>query len=135
MAKFLLAPSDHSDLARRIREAIGVGPEDEVECQTPQFERTDGKRILYFPQTAEQFDRLKTLDAELLREIGLQAWDSNGLWLFPCEWYDHIPDGYEVTDIFYKREPFQRGTTDNDMRFGALGFGIVAEFSALKGRL
>ena len=37
-----------------------------------------------------------------------------------------LPDGYEVTDIFWEVEPFKRGQTDDDMRFGVLSFGIVA---------
>ena len=44
--------------------------------------------------------------------------------LFPCEWYDVIPTGYMVTDIFGEAEPFIPGKTDDDKRFGCLSFGI-----------
>lgn len=128
MAKFLLKLGDTNPLAKQIRDAIGVGPYDEVEVQTPQFERTDGRRIVYLPNTTEQYDRLKTLKPDMLKELGLLPWDENGLWLFPGEWYDYIPNGYEVTvigDFPYTTELWERGKSDDDIRFGCLAYGIV----------
>ena len=125
MAEFLLDLGDTNEFAGRIRNAIGVGPYDKVICRAPQFERSDGRKIFYFPQTVEQYDRLKTLESDMLCELGLQKWDENGLWLFPSEWYGYIPEGYEIVDINYECELFEHGKTDNDIRFGALSFGIV----------
>lgn len=125
MPKFKLAFGDTSQLSAAIRTAIGVGPYDEVECVTPQFTRTDGRQIVYFPHTTIEFNRLKNLDKSTLKEMGLGAWDESGLMLFPGEWYHHIPEGYMVTDIFGKEEPFVPGKTDDDIRFGCLAVGIV----------
>lgn len=47
------------------------------------------------------------------------------IWLIPGEWYDYIPDGYLLTDICGRQEPFKRGKTDNDIRFGCLAYGIL----------
>ncbi len=38
------------------------------------------------------------------------------MWLFPGEWYDHIPEGHEVTDINYETENFVKGETFDDIR-------------------
>lgn len=158
-----------------------------MEIITPQFDRTDGKTIRWFPKCAADLDALKTASKAELREKGLGPWgeipdpeapaplaradvraamadgrplagdiaDALGgraatvgevcsllgigepdtgtkstergmLWLFPFEWYDHIPDGYMVTTISEHVEPFKRGETDNDKRFGCLAYGIVA---------
>ena len=71
---------------------------------------------------------LSTWSISDLKNIGLQAWDKddNGtLMLFPAEWYDSIPEGYQITDIFGVEELFIKGKTDNDKRYGALAYGIV----------
>lgn len=122
--QFKLKFGDESELAHAIRKAIGVGPYDEVDVQTPQFDRTDGKQIIEFPSTVEMFARLKTFSPEKLKEIGLQLWDENGLWLFPGEWYNFIPQGYEVTGISYRKEKFEKGVTDDDIMFGCLAYGL-----------
>jgi hypothetical protein len=44
--------------------------------------------------------------------------------LIPGEWYRLIPDGFMVTDIFGITEPFIKGETDDDIRFGCLSYGI-----------
>ena len=44
--------------------------------------------------------------------------------LFPYEWYDIIPDNFTVTGLYGEKFSFKRGITDNDMRFGCLGYGI-----------
>lgn len=94
----------------------------------PQFERTDGKTIDKFPQSAEEIDRLKTASKEELKALGLQLWDEESrLYLFPSDWYNYIPEGYMITDISGKVEAFQKGVTDDDIRFGALAYGIVVE--------
>lgn len=125
MSTFKLAFGDTSRLSAAIRTAIGVGPYDEVECVTPQFTRTDGKQIVYFPHTVLEFNRLKTLDKATLKEIGLGAWDESGLMLFPGEWYHHIPAGYMVTCIDGTESPWEPGVSDDDIRFGCLAYGII----------
>jgi hypothetical protein len=46
---------------------------------------------------------------------------------FPAEWYDHIPEGFEIVTINGAMKPFERGVTDDDRRFGLLAFGIVVK--------
>lgn len=51
--------------------------------------------------------------------------DDCDIWLFPHEWYDIIPDGFIVTGLHGEQYPFEKGKTDNDKRFGCLGYGIM----------
>lgn len=55
-----------------------------------------------------------------------------GLWLFPYQWYPHIPEGMELLDINGETELFKKGVTDDDMRFGVLAYGIVPDFEKRK---
>ena len=122
---------DAGGIAKQIREAIGVGDYEKVEVLLPQFDRTDGKKIVYKPSSAEELDKLKTAPKAVLLNLGLRMWDGHEdkqtwiHWIFPVEWYDAIPDGYIVTDIFGNDEPFMKGKTDDDRRYGALSFGFI----------
>ena len=117
---------DVSELAHRIREAIGVGDFETVEVSLPQFDRTDGRTISIAPPDAAWLDMLKKAPVSILTDLGLQCWDKI-LWLFPAEWYDYIPEGYEVVDINLGKELFRRGETDDDRRFGCLAYGILVK--------
>ena len=97
----------------------------DIEIITPQFDRTDGLLVTI----PDDFKELHLLSVETLVQIGCQRWnkpDKNGymLWLFPAEWYDHIPDGLQIMTISDNIETFQKGETDNDKRFGALAYGF-----------
>lgn len=46
-------------------------------------------------------------------------------YLIPNEWYEYIPDGFDLVCISGKAEKFKRGRTDNDIRFGCLAYGIM----------
>ena len=116
----------HPDFANQLMAAIGAKPGDPVCIVTPQFDRTDG---LVVPVPLMDFTKLPTLSAETLKAIGCKMWDDPDgdgrvLWLFPAEWYDHIPDGTEVIDITFETEKFKRGETDDDRRFGCLSYGF-----------
>lgn len=117
---------DVNDLARTIRQAIGVGDYDRVRVTLPQFDRTDGRKVCYLPSTVEEFDALKLLPDDILKDLGLQAWDKDH-WLYPVEWYDTIPEGYPVDDINDKTKAFEPGKTSNDRRFGCLAYGFKRE--------
>ena len=111
-----------------LRKAIGLEPGEQLEIVTPQFTRTDGLKIGYFPRTEREYDAIKAMSAENLKSIGCQIWDKeNGKthWLYPGEWYDHIPEGYEVTDIMGNTEAFAPGVTDDDIRYGCLAYGFI----------
>jgi len=118
---------DVNPLAAKIRKAIGAGPFEEVQVRTPQFDRADGKEITVFPKGAAFLDALKTAPRDILNDIGLRRWDEEEpvLYLFPCEWYDDIPEGYEIESISGRKEPFKKGKTSNDRRFGMLAYGIT----------
>lgn len=45
--------------------------------------------------------------------------------LIPGEWYNSIPEGFELYDICGHKELFKKGETDDDIRFGCLAYGII----------
>lgn len=115
-----------------LAEMLGPGPRT-VEVITPQFERTKEQPT---PSSAPDFSRLDELDATALREMGCERWNDPNEWydwphpgktlyMFPWEWYDHIPIGTHVVDIFGREESFIPGETDNDKRYGLLAFGVL----------
>lgn len=114
------------DFAEQLQEALGVQPGEAIQVMTPQFDRTDGLQV---PTPLIDFAKLPGLAEETLKQIGCQKWDEpeNGdvLWLYPAEWYEHIPDGTPIVSINGEREVFKRGETDDDRRFGALAFGFL----------
>ena len=115
------SPTFTSDLAA----IVGPGP---IEIVTPQFTRIDGLSISAPNLTPEEWQNLGGLPLERLRQMGFQMWDEdeNGVhWLFPGEWFQHIPEGLEVVFIDGEKEPFSKHTTDDDIRFGALSFGFI----------
>lgn len=117
------------DFVEQLRTALGVKPGETINFITPQFTRTDGRAITYFPRAVEEYAALPTYGGKTLSKLGCQKWERKGdtiLWLFPHEWYSVIPNGLKVTDIFWNDEAFERGKTDDDIRFGALSFGFKA---------
>lgn len=107
--------------------AIGLQPGEKLEILTPQFERVDGVQVPK-PVDFSDWENLSTQDDATLRALGFGIWekDEKGThWLFPKEWYDIIPNGMNVTDINGEVEPFVKGETDDDYRFGCLSFGFI----------
>jgi hypothetical protein len=47
--------------------------------------------------------------------------------LFPVEWFDVIPDGFNVIGLYGEQYQFNKFTADNDCRFGCLGYGILVD--------
>ena len=117
---------DDPNFADKLASAIGLQPGEAVTFRTPQFEREDGIQPASNP--AELFGVMSSLSKETLLQIGMRQWGEHGLWLFPYQWYDHIPAGMELMCIDGSTEPFERGVTDDDMRFGVLAYGIVPDF-------
>ena len=115
---------DENELSKKIRECLGVGDYETVKVTLPQFDRVDGRKVYYFPKTIEEFDNLKKAPPKTLKDIGLGRWDEE-TWLYPSEWYDYIPDGYEVVDINGEKEKFKPGVTDDDRRCGCLSYGFI----------
>lgn len=135
---FRLPERGKDPLADNIRDAVGVGI---VECVTPQFTRPPSEPIPAAPPSSrEDWDALRSMSVNDLREMGLGVWnepDLEGkvLMLFPGEWYDSIPNGLPIEGLWSPveedsctctREPelFERGATDDDIRFGCLPYGV-----------
>lgn len=129
-----------NDFSEKLAEALELKPGEKLEITTPQFTRVGGRAIHYRPASPEEYKALHKLDSDSLKKIGCQKWgnitddptsdvDPNApqLWLFPYEWYDSIPDGTKIIDIFGTEEAFEKGKTDDDMRFGALAFGFIQQ--------
>jgi len=138
MKKFLKSSKD-SDFAARLRDILGASSGEKIEVVTPQFERPPSDPSPPGFPGEEVLKDLPSLSPGVLRELGLRQWNDpddpedawetrrigGTLWLFPGEWYSDIPKGFEIVDISGCRERFERGTTDDDIRFGCLAYGIV----------
>lgn len=125
----ILDASD-KDFAEQLMDAIGVKPGDTVNFITPQFTRTDGRLVTYCPSTPAEYAALPNMAPDLLKKIGCGIWDKeNGKthWLYPYEWYPHIPAGTPVVDINGETELFEPGKTDDDIRFGMLAYGFLQD--------
>jgi len=121
---------DSPNAKAELLDALGVKEGDKIELITPQFNRVDDFLIAVPDKHEKFFMALLTFSDAQLSEIGLQKWDETEegtSWLFPHQWYSGIPEGFEVTDINGKKELFKNGITDDDMRFGALAYGIFKE--------
>lgn len=79
--------------------------------------------------TFEWFDTLKYQTTEKLYLMGLRPYNKinnkKQLWLFPKEWFDYIPENYEVTDIFNDKEKFNKRKFSKDSKNGVLSYGIT----------
>ncbi len=117
---------DDPQFAEKLAEVIGLAPGEKLEIITPQFTRTDGVTPVL---AGFDFRNLPSYPEATLKALGCQMWDEpdaegSVLWLFPAEWYNSIPEGHIVTSISDREEPFQKGVTDDDQRFGALAYGF-----------
>ena len=125
-------------------DVVNLKKDDTINIMTPQFEREYKLTIDFKPENSDELKLLiKTCPADILLKIGLRKWtnyeeiknDKNNYlnkgeihYLFPGEWYNLIPDGFEVTGIFGRKYLFKNGKTDDDIRFGCLSFGFVRSF-------
>ena len=120
----------------KLRELIGVKEGETVEVRTPQFKRDpkEGSPI-YYPKSKEAFDTLKilpfsTLEKFCIRKFGeIEFGELKGkiLYLYPGEWYEFIPEGYEVINIMGHRDLFKKNKMDRDIRYGCLSYGFIKE--------
>lgn len=123
----VLDASDEN-FAADLMAALGVEPGDAVNIITPQFDREDGRVVTYFPQAPSEYDALPLLLPVNLEKIGCQVWEEkNGMrhWLFPREWFSHIPKGREIVTINGQRRKFDPQEDSDDSRFGALAYGFL----------
>lgn len=126
MKFYVILNASDKDFAEQLKSALGLQGGDHLEIVTPQFDRTDGRTITYFPRTEREFDALRELSDDALMAIGCGLW-GDGHWLYPHEWYQNIPAGYLVVSILGEIKPFIPGETDDDVRFGCLAYGFKKE--------
>lgn len=110
-----------------------------IQIVTPQFTRLENEpKPAQAPSGKAGFDALHNLSETALHRLGMRRWGRDDgeyrregqatgkvLWVFPGEWYDSIPEGYPLVSIFYETKLFQKGKTDDDIRFGCLAYGIL----------
>jgi len=123
-------PMNPNELADQIRKSLGLPENSKIEVVMLQFDRTHRIKVQP-PSEGTDFAKLGELPVAQLRALGFQQWDEGrDLWLFPAEWYDHIPTGTTIYDFDGEPGVFKHGETDNDQRFGALAYGIMRKEAA-----
>lgn len=122
---------------------LGFKPGDTIVIQTPCFHRESPIEINFIPHTKEELELvIQTASKENLKKMGVEIWDSYAAimedegkssylkegeyhYLFPGEWFKHLPNGFEVVGLFGERYPFIKETSDDDIRLGCLPYGFV----------
>lgn len=78
----------------------------------------------------QEGDAMSIKDGNLIIDCGIgnapteKLIEDADVWLFPAEWYNKIPNGFIVTGLYGEAYPFQKGKSDDDIRFGCLAYGI-----------
>lgn len=89
----------------------------------------------YIPKNDDEFMAfINSATLDRLVEVGFldfcnfkEGSKDYGLFIFPGEWYNAIPNGFEVTTIILSKSVFDKNTFNNDVRFGCLSFGVIRE--------
>lgn len=118
-----------SSAIQKIADAVGAEPGDVIEVTGSQHERRDGIEPAEPPLTEAAFESLRELTTDELADLGMRRW-SGDIWLFPGEWYPHIPVGHEVVDLDGETLEWDYENTDDDIRFGCLAYGIEVNSDA-----
>jgi hypothetical protein len=117
------------ELVAEIKSQLNLKPGDIVNFTGPQFNREYDLEIKWHPETTEEFDTVcKELPVDILKKMGVCVHykeKDKTLYLFPGEWYNFIPEGYLVDDVFGYREPFHKATNSPDIRYGCLCYGFT----------
>lgn len=90
----------------------------------------ESNKVNWIPKTTKDFNILRRMKKKDLLKLGMKIWEiknQKALFLFPQEWYETIPEGFTVYDIFGEREKFSKKTHMKENRFGALPYGIMIE--------
>ncbi len=112
-------------------------------CIGENIKHKDESKIISIPTfnagSAEEIADLITgiVDGDVVRSDGSMIMDlapkevpiqllevDEDIILFPGEWYNIIPDGFKCTSLYGQTAIFQKGKSDNDIRFGCIAFGI-----------
>lgn len=71
---------------------------------------------------------LKTATVAQLKDNGFGCWDkldNRALYLIPKEYYNLIPEGQTIYNLWFKEEKFTIKKHDKDSRFGLLAYGVI----------
>ena len=119
-----LPRSSENPVAAAIRKAIGASPTAPVNyTMRPRDRDPSWPPAAKAPAGFAEFGRLFEMTGEQLKALGCGGWDG-GLWLFPVEWYDHIPRDFPVESILGHVKKFTPGVTPRDPGFGMLAYGV-----------
>jgi len=123
-----LVSGSKNPLAKQIRNAVGASDNETVEIDSrPQNRDPRLPKVASPPSTLDEWATLRLKTVVELKALGLGLWDESRLMLFPFEWYDAIPTGFEVVTINGRSVTFEPGVTSNDRGFGCLAYGIIAK--------
>ncbi len=76
------------------------------------------------------YDESLGLTKEELLELGMRPWDAEAgmeLWLFPRSYYEHIPAGFPIVDINFRKQIFQPHVSPKDPNYGLLSYGVLGK--------
>jgi hypothetical protein len=137
MPDYHLAFAEKSELADKIRRAIGARDYDQIVACIPELPSSsgaNGARTPWFvPESGAAVDLLQELPRKVLRSMGMRYFDKFGgqeLWLFPSAWREHLPDELKVVTITGDtgRLGDNRSTDQRyDQRFGTLSVGVLID--------
>lgn len=127
-----------------LMDVLGIKPGDKLNVITPQFEREYDLEIDFIPKDKVELDALiNSAPQEVLKKMGVCVFTTHEEeikygttylgpdeihYLFPGEWYSHIPNGYPTLTINGDIERFEKGVSDDDIRYGCLPYGFKRKF-------
>jgi hypothetical protein len=112
---------------------------DDVYVAGVSTERTDGRTPMPPPNGDAAWAALRKLPMPALAQLGCRAWNDPAdpspgdverfgakvLMLFPGNWIDAVPEGYEITTINGAVRAFAHAREVGDRREGVLSFGLL----------
>jgi hypothetical protein len=95
-------------------------------AQEPVWGKVHNSEALWnqFYESLKKHLDVTKLSREEALELRFGRWDEDNLYLFPLWLVPLIPDGLMVTSISGEEFPFDSETTDTDIRFGCVAFGL-----------
>jgi hypothetical protein len=114
-----------------LKNELALKPGDTIRTATPQFKRQYELTINWKPESVDEFNVVcNDLPIDILNKMGICLFGKtkgSKLYLFPGEWFDLIPKGYPVVDIFGHEKLWNKETADNDIRYGCLSCGFLRD--------
>lgn len=134
-----------NELISVLESDFGFKKGDKIQIASSQIDRKYDLEINFIPHDENELKALiESAPKDILKKMGVDVWESyDGAkkakestylqpgeyhYLFPGEWYDYIPEGFEVINISGETERFKRGETDDDKRYGCLAYGFIRKF-------